>query len=206
MNYIYSFSSLALDNKLLFAIHLFHMMNDKEIQFYSNSVFVMHIQHFWFNQKLEVYKKDVEKTRLYIDSIISSNVQKMLQDEHGTASNIKVRVNDFSAIASASERLKLYTKVPTKVLVEYCGTVMTEDGKRKKMSIHFESFKHINTSLYVCNNKFHVEPLNELLESDARFGFIIMDGNCCLYDTLSGSTSIVIDIIDTSYDGENSFN
>jgi len=124
-----------------------------------------------------------------------SRVQKMLSDELGTASNIKSRVNRLSvlsAITSVRERLKLYNKVPPKGLVLYCGTVMTDDGKEKKVSIHFEPFKPINTSLYLCDNKFHVEPLTELLESDSTFGFIVMDGNGCLYGTLSGSTCTVL--------------
>lgn len=124
-----------------------------------------------------------------------SRVQKMLSDELGTASNIKSRVNRLSvlsAITSVRERLKLYNKVPPNGLVLYCGTVVTEDGKEKKVSIHFEPFKPINTSLYLCDNKFHVEPLSELLESDATFGFIVMDGNGCLYGTLSGSTCTVL--------------
>ncbi len=33
------------------------------------------------------------------------------------------------------------------------------------------------SSLYLCDNKFHTEALAELLESDSRFGFIVMDGN-----------------------------
>lgn len=41
--------------------------------------------------------------------------------------------------------------------------------------IDFEPFKPINTSLYLCDNKFHTEALSELLESDQKFGFIIMD-------------------------------
>ena len=41
-------------------------------------------------------------------------MQKMLADEYGTASNIKSRVNRLSvlsAITSAQQRLKLYTRV-----------------------------------------------------------------------------------------------
>ena len=34
---------------------------------------------------------------------------------------------------------------------------MTEDGKEKKVNIDFEPFKPINTSLYLCDNKFHTE-------------------------------------------------
>jgi peptide chain release factor subunit 1 len=100
-----------------------------------------------------------------------SRVAKMLGDEFGTASNIKNRVNRQSvlgAITSAQQRLKLYSKVPTNGLVLYTGTVMTDDGKEKKLNIDFEPFKPINTSLYLCDNKFHTEALAELLESDSR--------------------------------------
>lgn len=119
-----------------------------------------------------------------------SRVAKMLADEYGTASNIKSRVNRLSvlgAITSAQQKLKLYTRVPDKGLVLYCGTILTDEGKEKRVNIDFEPFKPINTSLYLCDNKFHTEALHELLEDDDKFGFVVMDGNGCLYGTLQGS-------------------
>merc|ERR1711988_1555513 len=124
-----------------------------------------------------------------------SRVSKMLADEYGTASNIKSRVNRLSvlgAITSTQERLKLYHRVPPFGLVVYCGTILTEDNKEKKVTIDFEPFKPINTSLYLCDNKFHTEALNDLLQSDDRFGFIVMDGNGCLYGTISGNTREIL--------------
>eukprot|EP00884_Botryococcus_braunii_P001701 jgi/Botrbrau1/11531/Bobra.0393s0010.1 len=124
-----------------------------------------------------------------------SRVQKMLADELGTASNIKSRTNRQSvlgAITSAQQRLKLYNKVPPNGLVVYTGTIVTEDGKDRKMNLDFEPFKPINTSLYLCDNKFHTEALNELLESDSKYGFIVMDGNGCLFGTLCGNTREVM--------------
>jgi len=56
---------------------------------------------------------------------------------------------------------------------------MTDDGGRR-------------SSLYLCDNKFHTEALSELLESDSRFGFIVMDGNGTLFGTLAGNTREVI--------------
>jgi peptide chain release factor subunit 1 len=47
--------------------------------------------------------------------------------------------------------------VPNNGLVIYCGTIVTDDGKEKKVNIDFEPFKPINTSLYLCDNKFHTE-------------------------------------------------
>ena len=83
-------------------------------------------------------------------------------------------------------------QVPPNGLVIYCGTILTEENKERKVNIDFEPFKPINTSLYLCDNKFHTEALQELLESDDKFGFIVMDGNGCLYGTLSGNAREVI--------------
>ncbi|XP_010482029.1 PREDICTED: eukaryotic peptide chain release factor subunit 1-1-like [Camelina sativa] len=124
-----------------------------------------------------------------------SRVTKMLGDEYGTASNIKSRVNRQSvlgAITSAQQRLKLYNRVPPNGLVLYTGTIVNEEGKEKKVTIDFEPFRPINASLYLCDNKFHTEALNELLESDDKFGFIVMDGNGTLFGTLSGNTREVL--------------
>jgi len=122
-------------------------------------------------------------------------VSKMLADEYGTASNIKSRVNRLSvlsAIMSVQQRLKLYSKVPPNGLVVYCGTILTDEGKEKKVNIDFEPFRPINTSLYLCDNKFHTEALTALLADDSKFGFIIMDGNGALFGTLSGNTREVL--------------
>lgn len=161
------------------------------------------------DQQIEIFKvkkliKNLEAARGNGTSMISliippgdqiSRVNKMLSDEYGTASNIKSRVNRLSvlsAITSTQQRLKLYNKCPKNGLVIYCGTVITEDGKERKVNIDFEPFKPINTSLYLCDNKFHTEDLNELLMDDEAFGFIVMDGNGCLYGTVQGSNREIL--------------
>ncbi len=119
----------------------------------------------------------------------------MLQGEYGTASNIKSRVNRLSvlsAIVSTQQRLKLYDKVPPNGLVMYCGTVVTDEGKERKVNIDFEPYKPINTSLYLCDNKFHTEDLGVLLEDSDKFGFVVMDGNGCLFGTLCGNHRTIL--------------
>jgi len=119
-----------------------------------------------------------------------NRVNKMLTEEYGTASCIKSRVNRLSvlgAITSTQQRLKLYNKTPQNGLILYCGEIMTDDGKEKKVTIDFEPFKPINTSMYTCDNRFHTEDLKELLEDDDRFGFLIMDGNGALYGSVQGN-------------------
>lgn len=125
----------------------------------------------------------------------TSRVNKMLADEYGTASNIKSRVNRqsvLSAITSTQQRLKLYPKVPTNGLVIYCGTIINDQNKEREVLVDFEPFKPINTSLYLCDNKFHTEALAGLLESDEKFGFIVMDGNGALFGLLTGNTRTVL--------------
>jgi peptide chain release factor subunit 1 len=124
-----------------------------------------------------------------------AQVNKMLTDEYSTASNIKSRVNRLSvlsAITSAQQRLKLYSRCPPNGLVLFVGQILTDEGKERKVNIDFEPFKPINTSLYLCDNKFHTEALGELLADDETFGFVVMDGHGSLYGTLCGNTRTVL--------------
>lgn len=119
----------------------------------------------------------------------------MLTEEAGTASNIKSRVNRLSvldAIYSTQNRLKLYSKLPPNGLVIYCGSIMTESGKEKQVTIDFQPFRPINTSLYICDQRFRTEPLACLLESNVAFGFIIMDGSGALFGKISGNNRTIL--------------
>lgn len=63
--------------------------------------------------------------------------------------------------------------VPPNGLVVYCGTIMTEEGKEKKVNIDFEPFKPINTSLYLCDNKFHTEVRERYVFRLSRFSVVL---------------------------------
>ena len=67
-----------------------------------------------------------------------------------------------------------------------------EGNKEKKVTIDFEPYKPLNTFLYMCDSKFHVEALEELMVSDQSYGFIIVDGNGCLYGVLSGNNKEIL--------------
>ncbi|XP_049847899.1 eukaryotic peptide chain release factor subunit 1-like [Schistocerca gregaria] len=124
-----------------------------------------------------------------------SRYARLLAEEYGTASNIKSRVNRLSvlgAITSTQQKLKLYTKIPENGLVIYCGTVLTEDNKEKLVNLDIVPHKPINTSLYLCDNKFHTECLNDLMTSEEKYGFIVMDGGGALFGCLSGNARTVL--------------
>nr|UXY88327.1 eukaryotic release factor 1 [Cryptomonas curvata] len=124
-----------------------------------------------------------------------SRVSKMLSDELATASNIKSRVNRLSvlsAIISTQQRLKLYNKTPENGLILYCGTIIDAFNKEKKVTFDIEPIKAINTSLYLCDNKFHTDILYSLLENEEKIGFIIIDGKGVLFGTLRGTRKEIL--------------
>lgn len=123
---------------------------------------------------------------------------KLLTDEYGTATNIKSRVNRLSvlgAITSAQNKLKTYSKTPTNGLAIYVGSVMVDGNKEKKIAYGIEPVKPINTSLYMCDSKFHVEELLGLFEDEAKYGFVIIDGHGTLFATLQGNVQTIIQTI-----------
>jgi len=78
-------------------------------------------------------------------------------------------------------------------LLIYCGTLLADDGKQtKKLVIDFEPHKPINTSMYNCGNHFITNPMKELLESNEKYGFIIVDGNGCVYATIQGNAKDIV--------------
>lgn len=126
-----------------------------------------------------------------------SDYNQMITEEIGKADNIKDRVNRqsvISALTSAKEKLKNYTnKAPKNGLCLYCGNVLLPGNKiEKKIMIAIEPFKQLNTKLYKCGDKFDVEPLKGLLESNERYGFIIVDGNGSLFGVLQGNTKTIL--------------
>jgi len=125
-----------------------------------------------------------------------ADMQKQLVDQFGNAENIKDRVNRQSVqggITSAKEKLKSYNRVPKNGLLIYAGTVLSDDGKQqKKLVIDLEPHKPINTTMYYCGNHFITAPLKELLESDEKFGFVVVDGNGCIWATLQGNARVIV--------------
>eukprot|EP01064_Diplonema_japonicum_P001618 TRINITY_DN1106_c1_g2_i6.p1 TRINITY_DN1106_c1_g2~~TRINITY_DN1106_c1_g2_i6.p1 ORF type:complete len:471 (+),score=188.06 TRINITY_DN1106_c1_g2_i6:58-1413(+) len=120
---------------------------------------------------------------------------KLLNEEYGTAASIKSHTTKLavqSAITSSLAKLKLYSRTPPNGLIVYCGNVMTEDNKERKVTVDLEPFKPVSQAKYVCDNKFHVDELYRMLESDDKYGFIVMDGNGSLFGTLAGNTKDIL--------------
>ena len=122
-------------------------------------------------------------------------MRQKLTDELGTASNIKNRVNRQSveaAITSSIQKLSQYNTTPPNGLCLFCGTIIDSDGKEKKLLMDFEPIRPLHHSLYICDRRFHVDSLYDLLETNEKFGFIIMDGQGCLYGMVAGDSKQIL--------------
>lgn len=120
---------------------------------------------------------------------------KMLTNEYGASENIKSRTNRQSvqsAIVSAQQRLKLYRQVPPNGLVLFVGTLDND----RKITFDLEPPIPINTSFYRCDNQFHTESLRSMLDDNEKYGFIIVDGNGCIFATLAGNVKSIINKIE----------
>ncbi|PWA80216.1 eRF1 domain 1/Pelota-like protein [Artemisia annua] len=129
-------------------------------------------------------------------------VTKMLDNRFGTASSINMSAIDKGKRARSRKILKRYSKVPPNGLVIYNGTVVTDDGKEKEVTIEFEPFKPIgiDDSLCLLHHMFHIESLTGLSEPEPKYGFIVMVDNRALFRILSGNRKKVLDefIVETN--------
>lgn len=130
-----------------------------------------------------------------------SRASQMLAEEHGTASNIKSRVNRqavLTAISSVQQRVRTYRQVPETGIIFLGGEVELPDGRHRVVVYDIVPPLPISKKIYACDSSFHIECLSELLTSSDVFGFIILDGSSALFATLSGNTKKILHNFDVS--------
>lgn len=124
-----------------------------------------------------------------------SDYTNMIVEEIGKADNIKDRVNRqavIMALTSVKEKLRGYHKSPRNGLALYCGNAYLPGNKtERKIMIVVEPHKELLSKLYKCSDVFETDPLKLLLESNERYGFIIVDGNGALFGFLQGNSKKV---------------
>jgi len=105
-----------------------------------------------------------------------------LREEQGTADNIKsamTRGHVVDALGRVQQRLKLYKEPPERGLVVFCGAVPPEGGGPIGSEVikvwELEPPKDLTTSLYRCDDHFHVDILKDMLKDDNLIGFLAID-------------------------------
>ncbi|CAN1174796.1 Eukaryotic peptide chain release factor subunit 1-3 [Linum perenne] len=99
----------------------------------------------------------------------------------------------LKAISSTQETLISIGEVlPPNGLAIYEGNIVSDYGNKRLELVVLEPFRAISSFLYRCDSRFHTEPLKDMLESEDRFGFIVIAENGALFKTLKGNTPEVL--------------
>ena len=114
---------------------------------------------------------------------------KQLENEKGTATNIKssgARKNVINALERAIRKLKEIERTPPNGLAVFSGNVSSELGKESLEVWAIEPPKKLKVKIYRCDQKFVLEPLKEMLETDEVYGLLIIERNEASIGLLDG--------------------
>ncbi len=115
-----------------------------------------------------------------------SDITNLVRQEMSTAARIKSRTtrkNVQDALASISSRLKYWSKVPENGLLIYAG--VTQDGKLEYYEI--VPPKPVRVKRYVCDSKFAIDVLKDMLEEKEKYGIILVERDEATIGVLEGT-------------------
>jgi len=113
---------------------------------------------------------------------------KQLEDEKGTATNIKssgTRKNVINALERVIRKLKEIGRTPQNGLAVFSGNV-TKEGKESLEIWVIEPPKKLKVKIYRCDQAFVLEPLKEMLDTDESYGLLIIERNEASIGLLDG--------------------
>tara|TARA_Y100000310_G_scaffold325742_1_gene389726 strand:+ start:21139 stop:22233 length:1095 start_codon:yes stop_codon:yes gene_type:complete len=144
-------------------------------------------------EELEGYRgRHTELITVYIPSGFNINqVVKQIEDEKGTATNIKstsTRKNVIQALEKVSRQLKLIGRTPENGLVVFSGNVTDAEGREDLRIWTIEPPQPLKIRMYRCDQTFILEPLQELLETDEVYALLIIERNEATIGILEGKS------------------
>ena len=148
-----------------------------------------------FNQKLEELAnckgRATELVSLYIPPTKKiHDIASYLRNEASQSANIKsksTRKNVSAAIESITSRLKAYKEPPEKGMVFFVGHVDKGSNQTAMMQDVVIPPETIQTFTYRCDNRFFLEPLEEMKEVKDVYGLIVIDRSEATIGLLKGS-------------------
>lgn len=118
-----------------------------------------------------------------------------LEDEKGTATNIKDAKTSKSVISSLERMirtLRVIDKTPPNGLAIFSGNVSQKDNVDDFQVFWIEPFDSVGIKLYRCDQRFVTAPLEEMDSSEITYGLIVIDKGEATVGLLRGSSIKVI--------------
>jgi len=125
-----------------------------------------------------------------------SETSNKLREESGQAANIKsksTRKNVGDALERIIHHLKTYgNQAPPSGVAIFCGNVSDNPAKTDiELSTVFPP-EPIQVSIYRCDSRFFLEPLERTLLTNEAYGIVVMDGRECTLAELKGTNTRIL--------------
>ncbi len=107
-------------------------------------------------------------------------VATQLRNEQSTAENIRskpVRKNVTTALDKIIRQMQFYKKTPPNGLAFFCGNVSEKEGGTDIELWAIEPPEEIKVKMYWCDQRFVMEPLEDMVKEKEIYGIICLDKN-----------------------------
>src|SRR3972149_559267 len=153
------------------------------------------------NELRNIKGRHTELVTVYMPS--GSNILdtvNQLRNEQGTAENIKsksTRKNVVDALEKILQHLKLYKGTPPNGLAIFCGNVSETEGQTDIKIWVVEPPEQLKVKRYWCDQRFVLEPLEEMVAEKELFGLVVLDTKEATIGLLKGKKKEVLRRMDS---------
>lgn len=165
----------------------------------------VHLKNF-IKEIEQVRGRHTELISVYIPTGYDINAKiNQLQQEQGTATNIKSKSTRDNVIASLEkmiQHLRTFKKTPPNGLVVFSGNAAEREGQQDFKVWSIEPPIPLKLNLYRCDKEFVTEALHEMADDKIVFGLVVMDkrqGNIAI---LKGKTIIPLKDLQSAVPGK----
>jgi peptide chain release factor subunit 1 len=128
------------------------------------------------------------------------DIVNMLRQEYTLTENVKnktVRNNVLAAIDKILQELRFYNKTPKNGLVLFAGNVSEIEGQIDIKVWNIEPPEPLRIKKYWCDQKFELEPLQDMVAERELYGLIVVDNREAIIGLLKGKKIEVLRKIDS---------
>jgi len=128
-----------------------------------------------------------------------------LQNEQGTASNIKSKVNRknvVDALEKVIQHLKLFTQTPANGLVVFGGNVSPVESIQDIKIWSIVPPEPMSLKIYRCDQEFLTQPLEDMISPKDVYGLIVIDNKEATIATLKGARYTITKKLTSGYSGK----
>jgi peptide chain release factor subunit 1 len=164
--------------------------------------------------KLRKLLEELEKIRGRHTELVSvyipaeynlQEIVNMLRQEYTLTENVKnktVRNNVLAAIDKILQELRFYNKTPKNGLVLFSGNVSETEGQIDIKVWTIEPPEPLRIKKYWCDQRFELEPLQDMVEEKELYGLIVLDNREASVGLLKGKKIVLLRQVESIVPGK----